>query len=1320
MRDCPSSISISSWNSNGLTDGKLQATALQLLSEYDITAVWETRNNPSAIDLLTKTHTIFKHDSSATTPGHGALILIKHDLTKHCQYLGFNPDIPLAWVRIYDTYIGLIYAPPRMLEDFHQRTDFLATLQLAVSQKSATGRVMLLGDFNARLGAFKDCSDIPRTIVDHRHNPFGRMLMDWCEEIGLMTLTGRKDNGQVTWKQGDTASRIDHAFVQPDMYPDVTANIPDNYYGSDHKPLCITLHNTLVQPSAPSSNLPLPPRLNWNYHNRSRYLQRVYTSSQIQDLLSRIPHCDNTTELDHLADTLHNTVWNAAVQAGMGPRQRPRTPTRPKTLTFPPEAMHVKREIRALYKAGLPVPLTLRKEWRRWVKTARKAAAKKKHEQLANWFTQHKRIFWSVYSNKRSVSHAILPTAEWRTFLSQKFQAPTDVPPSTPPTQSPPTDLNPHCPLTCPITVPELLAACAKVGTGKAIGTDGIPSEFWTHSGANLKDPSPLHLALLELFNTILRLGHIPPAWKSKTISPLYKKGDPHDPVNYRPLSVTTAIYRIFTAILATRLTSYTDERPGHLAPTQFAFQKKLSVHHVHMILQTCCDKALATKQPLVLLHLDIDKAYDTILHHLLWKQLADQGIPHKFISLMQEVYRHSTYQVKVNGELSAAFNPSIGVQQGCPLSPWAYNEYIAPALKKLLERCAALGITLHLTPCSHADFADDIIGIVRPDQVSTFLEVVAEILGPLNQHLNLGKVKAVVIQPQQYPHPTIAGVNVVHTMKILGLEYNHKGCMTDNMWLRRRSAHSKAVLHAARLKALGCHHDVKLTKVMTEADIRPTLLFGSVMWGYRNMTDTDPMDHPLQAPYSTLPRRALQLPTTTAHWIVSMLTGTLPIKHWIIRDFCRFWNGLLSLTDTNTLLAAALQEQHNLLNKDLRNKPDLLTSRHRPNYWLGKWYKVFCVVFPNANFHQRVRTLAPLPEQLLLDTMLSQYRQLLAGTGDPFAAVCPRRHIALTYTLLSPQLHMGKTPPPLHVKAPPAAKKTWIAFLGAALAVPVHDHQARRNGPNRTPWQHVTCCKCATGEVADEAHVLLRCPATHVARQQFPHLLSADITLSAFVTMYSGTLRFSRQSPAPFFVQKCMDHYNSAPSLIPDPSSPSTEHPPLVDAPSSHTDITATTVTTLAMPPTPQHSDSHVSMEPFPQEVRDDATSTPAPVMTSPPILQSTRVHPRAPDCTRPNPPSHTRQPRPGPSTRIDPPPQPTPRPPSLPTHVPLPHTTQSTPSRLGPKRTVPRDDPYDPWEDVPLWERAEFMQYSYVTRRVHHPNIHKRMRIIRDDDLP
>ena len=55
-----------------------------------------------------------------------------------------------------------------------------------------------------------------------------------------------------------------------------------------------------------------------------------------------------------------------------------------------------------------------------------------------------------------------------------------------------------------------------------------------------------LALPLSIIFNKSIKNGSCPIKWKSNFIAPIFKKGDPSRKENYRPISITSIISRVF------------------------------------------------------------------------------------------------------------------------------------------------------------------------------------------------------------------------------------------------------------------------------------------------------------------------------------------------------------------------------------------------------------------------------------------------------------------------------------------------------------------------------------------------------------------------------------------------------------------------------------------------------------------------------------------------------------------------------------------------------------------------------------------------------
>jgi hypothetical protein len=59
----------------------------------------------------------------------------------------------------------------------------------------------------------------------------------------------------------------------------------------------------------------------------------------------------------------------------------------------------------------------------------------------------------------------------------------------------------------------------------------------------------PMIHFLQKVFSQCVKFACVPTEWVRSRLSPLHKKGDPDQPVNFRPLSITSVIYRLFTCL---------------------------------------------------------------------------------------------------------------------------------------------------------------------------------------------------------------------------------------------------------------------------------------------------------------------------------------------------------------------------------------------------------------------------------------------------------------------------------------------------------------------------------------------------------------------------------------------------------------------------------------------------------------------------------------------------------------------------------------------------------------------------------------------------
>ena len=83
---------------------------------------------------------------------------------------------------------------------------------------------------------------------------------------------------------------------------------------------------------------------------------------------------------------------------------------------------------------------------------------------------------------------------------------------------------------------------------------------------------------------------------------------------------------------------------------------------------------------------LDMLKAYDRVEWHYLEAMWFRLGFGDSFIRLVMKCVTFVRFTIKVNGELLPFFDPTRGLHQGCPMSPYLFL-ICAQGLTALLNR---------------------------------------------------------------------------------------------------------------------------------------------------------------------------------------------------------------------------------------------------------------------------------------------------------------------------------------------------------------------------------------------------------------------------------------------------------------------------------------------------------------------------------------------------------------------------------------------------------------------------------------------------------
>lgn len=122
-----------------------------------------------------------------------------------------------------------------------------------------------------------------------------------------------------------------------------------------------------------------------------------------------------------------------------------------------------------------------------------------------------------------------------------------------------------------------------------------------------------LLLPIVNLFNRIMSSCIFPDSWNTACISFIYKNGDIYDCNNYRSLSLTSCMGKLFTHLLQGRLHKYMTKNNLYYK-FQAGFRPEYRTTDHIFTIKTLINKYLYKhKKPIFACFVDFSKAFDTV-----------------------------------------------------------------------------------------------------------------------------------------------------------------------------------------------------------------------------------------------------------------------------------------------------------------------------------------------------------------------------------------------------------------------------------------------------------------------------------------------------------------------------------------------------------------------------------------------------------------------------------------------------------------------------------------------------------------------------------
>ena len=210
------------------------------------------------------------------------------------------------------------------------------------------------------------------------------------------------------------------------------------------------------------------------------------------------------------------------------------------------------------------------------------------------------------------------------------------------------------------------------------------------------------------LFNVCIRNEEIPKIWKTALVVPLHKKGSVHLANNYRPVSLTCILCKLYEKFIRKHILSHvldliSDKQHGFTTGRSCLSNLLETIDNVFEFLSegNCAD----------ILYFDFSKAFDSVSHHRLLIKLEAMGIDNKFVNIIRNFLCDRTMRVVVGDALSEEKTVLSGVPQGSVIGPLLFLLFIndLPESIKSVIRIFADDVKMVVNPTNMPEIESDL-----------------------------------------------------------------------------------------------------------------------------------------------------------------------------------------------------------------------------------------------------------------------------------------------------------------------------------------------------------------------------------------------------------------------------------------------------------------------------------------------------------------------------------------------------------------------------------------------------------------------------------
>lgn len=873
-----------SWNTDGLKNKDSDFFNILTKDTPDIfifQETWCSEEEASTVLLnFQKSHKLLGIDaekSSAVGRRKGGMII---GINQNLTYEQIEKTRSYITIKVNNlitnpiTIMGCYFAPNQDGEK-----DFIDFTEKLVNEDPESH--LIIGDLNARVGTTSnliDGDDVNRKSQDNTTNDRGRKLMNAIRSSNISVMNGYAtgdEQGQVTFRNKNGTSLIDLCLMSNDIIH--------------------LLGNLKVMPCIPSTHHPIVLRLicndniarsdDFNGIESTCVTKTAWDPAKCFEFKSILHEKLNSPDQDLLhavQSSLHDLGMTKEISLPVKKKFKPAWMDKSCEIKKSAANQLLRKARQSNLKEDNEAYWAARNEYNSAKQERRKIAKNETIQNLMN--AKDSKTFWSTIKKlrPRTVSDNKVTAAQWVNFYKNTFET-ANLPP-------PIFDNNVEQ-LDHPISTLEISLILKKLKSNKAPGNDGIPNEVWRSL------PPRAILFMSNLFNSILEKGTIPDDWTLIFLKPLFKKGEPTQPSNYRPIALATTILKCFTSILTARLQRWT-EKNNLVTEFQAGFRKGMgTLEQILCLLTLIQSKLRKPAGKLFAIFIDARMAFDSCRHDKLWRVLKRRGISSKLLNILVSLYSSARGQVYTPIGLTHPFYFQRGVLQGEPASSTLFNLFIN-GLASRLEKSKVSPVKIGSAKFHCLKFADDICLVANSSEdLQIKINIAAEFFQDRSLNVNIQKTKILIFSKMKAKNNfkfkwDEDDLEIVDEYVYLGILFHRNGTFKQakKIIFQKASAASANVVQITRKSAVP-HLDVHIRLFHSLA--RSTLLYAAPIWALQFRSEIDKIQ-------TRFLKKTLRLPITTPDYFIRIETNAVHTGVQLFQDTLNFLHRTIIRPDSS------------------------------------------------------------------------------------------------------------------------------------------------------------------------------------------------------------------------------------------------------------------------------------------------------------------------------------------------------------------------------------------------------------------------------------